>query len=186
MQPALVFGDGLYEGFNSAAGSTMGAYGNLFRPGRTSPGLAAKHTWKAGVEVRINRDTTVFGIAPNGTYCSEAGLLIRRSRFARRAAFTTSHRAIAARFANRLSDRHAVLLHRHRRAAAVRPGAAHGRRRRPPPGLQFLLPGPLDALAPLGGLLRPALRSQFHHHRRQGAGLRVRHQKTQPENPSTQ
>src|ERR1019366_8103744 len=31
VDPALKFGDGLYEPFNNAAGSVMGSYGNLFQ-----------------------------------------------------------------------------------------------------------------------------------------------------------
>ena len=66
--PALTFGDGLYEGFNTAAGSVMGAYGNLFQVRQNFTWLRGKHTLKAGGEVRANRDTTVFGISPNGQY----------------------------------------------------------------------------------------------------------------------
>jgi hypothetical protein len=66
--PALTFGDGLYEGFNTAAGSVMAAYGNLFQVRQNFTWLRGKHTLKAGGEVRANRDTTVFGISPNGQY----------------------------------------------------------------------------------------------------------------------
>ena len=66
--PALTFGDGLYEGFNTAAGSVMGAYGNLFQVRQNFTWLRGKHTFKAGGEIRANRDTTVFGISPNGQY----------------------------------------------------------------------------------------------------------------------
>ena len=30
--------------------------------------IHGKHTWKAGVEIRLNRDSTYFGISPNGEY----------------------------------------------------------------------------------------------------------------------
>jgi hypothetical protein len=66
--PALTFGDGLYEGFNTAAGSVMGAFGNLFQVRQNVTWVHGKHTLKAGGEVRANRDTTVFGISPNGQY----------------------------------------------------------------------------------------------------------------------
>jgi hypothetical protein len=66
--PGLKFGDGLYEPFNSAAGSVMGAYGNLFQIRHNVTWTRNKHTWQAGAEVRANRDTTVFGTGPNGEY----------------------------------------------------------------------------------------------------------------------
>jgi hypothetical protein len=72
-QPGLVFGDGLYEGFNSPSGSTIGAYGNLFQGRQNFSWIRDKHAWKAGVEVRLNLDTTVFGTAPNGTYTFGGG-----------------------------------------------------------------------------------------------------------------
>jgi hypothetical protein len=66
--PGLKFGDGLYESFNNAAGTVMGAYGNLFQLRQNFSWMRGKHTIKAGGEVRANRDTTVFGISPNGEY----------------------------------------------------------------------------------------------------------------------
>ncbi len=66
--PALTYGDGLYEGFNTAAGTVMGAFGNLFQVRENVTWLRGKHTFKAGGEARANRDTTVFGISPNGQY----------------------------------------------------------------------------------------------------------------------
>jgi hypothetical protein len=64
--PALTFGDGSYEAFNAAAGSVMAPTATSFRFARASSGSRGKHTFKAGGEVRGNRDTTVFGISPNG------------------------------------------------------------------------------------------------------------------------
>jgi hypothetical protein len=66
--PALTFGDGSYEAFNAAAGSVMAAYGNLFQIRQNFQWIRGRHTIKAGGEVRGNRDTTVFGISPNGQY----------------------------------------------------------------------------------------------------------------------
>ena len=66
--PALAFGDGSYEAFNAAAGSIMAAYGNLFQVRQNIQWTRGKHTFKAGGEVRSNRDTTLFGISPNGAY----------------------------------------------------------------------------------------------------------------------
>lgn len=66
--PALTFGDGSYEAFNAAAGSVIAAYGNLFQVRQSFQWIRGKHTIKAGGEVRANRDTTLFGISPNGEY----------------------------------------------------------------------------------------------------------------------
>ena len=71
--PALKFGDNLYEPFNNAAGSVMAAYGNLFQVRHNLTWVHKKHTWKAGFEIRANRDTTLFGISPNGEYTFGGG-----------------------------------------------------------------------------------------------------------------
>jgi hypothetical protein len=66
--PAVKFNDGLFEAFNSAGGSTMSAYGNLFQGRQNFTWTTGRHLVKAGGEVRLNRDTTYFGISPNGEY----------------------------------------------------------------------------------------------------------------------
>ncbi|HUX43789.1 MAG TPA: TonB-dependent receptor, partial [Terracidiphilus sp.] len=66
--PAVKFNDGLFEAFNSAGGSVMVAYGNLFQGRQTLAFTSGRHVFKAGFEARINRDTTYFGISPNGEY----------------------------------------------------------------------------------------------------------------------
>ncbi len=66
--PALKFNDGLYEAFNSAAGSVMEAFGNLFEAQQGFTLLRGGHTFKFGGELRTNRDTTYFGTAVNGEY----------------------------------------------------------------------------------------------------------------------
>jgi hypothetical protein len=66
--PAVKFTDGLYEPFNSAGGSVMSAFGNLIQARQNVTWTRASHLVKAGVEVRVNRDTTYFGISPNGEY----------------------------------------------------------------------------------------------------------------------
>jgi hypothetical protein len=68
VDPAVKFNDGLFEPFNAAAGSVMTSYGNLFQAQQTASLTAGRHTWKMGVDVRLNRDTTYFGISPNGEY----------------------------------------------------------------------------------------------------------------------
>ncbi len=66
--PALKFIDGLYEAFNGAAGSVMSAFGNLFQGQLNFALTSPRHAVKWGAEARLNRDTTYFGISPNGEY----------------------------------------------------------------------------------------------------------------------
>ncbi|HEV2327028.1 MAG TPA: TonB-dependent receptor [Terracidiphilus sp.] len=66
--PAIKFSDGLFEGFNTAGGSVMSSFGNLFQFQQNFTWTLAGHTVKAGAEARVNRDSTYFGIAPNGEY----------------------------------------------------------------------------------------------------------------------
>jgi hypothetical protein len=66
--PALKFNDGLYEAYNGAAGSVMSAFGNLFQGQLNFTWTTARHAVKWGTEARLNRDTTYFGISPNGEY----------------------------------------------------------------------------------------------------------------------
>ena len=66
--PALKFGDGLYEAYNNAAGSIVAEYGNLFQVRQNFTWTRRGHTVKAGGEVRANRDTTYWGVSPNGEY----------------------------------------------------------------------------------------------------------------------
>ncbi|MBV8866705.1 MAG: TonB-dependent receptor, partial [Acidobacteriaceae bacterium] len=71
--PALTFSDGLFEAFNSAAGSVTSAYGNLFQGLQSFTWTAGQHAMKAGAEFRANRDSTYFGTAPNGSYTFGGG-----------------------------------------------------------------------------------------------------------------
>ena len=65
---AIKFNDGLFESFNSAAGSVTAAYNNLFALRQSVAVTTHGHALKAGAEVRLNRDTSYFGISPNGEY----------------------------------------------------------------------------------------------------------------------
>jgi hypothetical protein len=77
--PALKFSDGLFEAFNSAAGSVMTAYGNLFQVQQNFTITAGPHIWKFGGELRFNRDTTYFGTSPNGEYDFGGGTAYARA-----------------------------------------------------------------------------------------------------------
>ena len=72
-QPGIAFADGLYEGFNTASGSVMGSYGNLFQVRQNFTWVRGRHSWKAGAEARFNRDSTIFGTNPTGTYTFGGG-----------------------------------------------------------------------------------------------------------------
>jgi len=71
--PSLTFNDGLYEPFNSAAGSVVASYGNLFQGRQNFTWISGRHAIKAGAEFRANRDSTYFGTAPNGAYTFGGG-----------------------------------------------------------------------------------------------------------------
>jgi carboxypeptidase family protein len=72
-QPAVSFGDGLFQSFNSADGSIFGSYGNLYQLKHDMKYARGSHTFEWGVEIRANRDTTIFGTNPNGQYTFGGG-----------------------------------------------------------------------------------------------------------------
>ena len=76
--PALKFDDGLFEPFNAAAGSVTQSYGNLFQGRQNVAFNPAHHAIKVGFEARLNRDTTYFGISPNGEYDFGLGVAYAR------------------------------------------------------------------------------------------------------------
>src|SRR3989440_5929553 len=71
--PAIAFGDGLFQGFNSADGSVFGSYGNVYQFKQDMVYGHGSHSFKWGVELRFNRDTTIFGTNPNGLYTFGGG-----------------------------------------------------------------------------------------------------------------
>jgi hypothetical protein len=72
-QPAIVFGDGLFAGFNSADGSIFGSYGNVYQLKQDMSYAHGAHSFKWGAELRFNRDSTIFGLNPNGLYTFGGG-----------------------------------------------------------------------------------------------------------------
>ncbi len=72
-QPAITYGDGLFQGFNSAGGSIFGSYGNLYQLKHDMSYVHSNHAFKFGVEIRFNRDATIFGTNPNGIYSFGGG-----------------------------------------------------------------------------------------------------------------
>ena len=72
-QPAMAFGDGLFQGFNSADGSIFGSYGNVYQFKHDLAYRRGSHSFKWGAELRFNRDSTIFGTNPNGLYTFGGG-----------------------------------------------------------------------------------------------------------------
>jgi hypothetical protein len=72
-QPALGFGDGLFQGYNAPGGSIFGSYSNLYQLREDWTTIHGPHTFKWGAEIRVNRDSTIFGISPNGAYSFGGG-----------------------------------------------------------------------------------------------------------------
>jgi hypothetical protein len=72
-QAAIAFGDGLFQGFNSADGSIFGSYGNVYQFKEDMVYAHGSHSFKWGGELRFNRDTTIFGTNPNGLYTFGGG-----------------------------------------------------------------------------------------------------------------
>jgi len=72
-QPAITFNDGLYTGFNNADGSIFGSFGNLYQMKEDMNFTRGAHGIKWGVEIRLNKDATIFGTNPNGLYAFGGG-----------------------------------------------------------------------------------------------------------------
>jgi hypothetical protein len=66
--PGITFGDGLYQPYNQPAGSIFGAYGNLFQFRQNMSFTHGSHAFKWGTEIRVNRDSAIFGQNTNGIY----------------------------------------------------------------------------------------------------------------------
>lgn len=72
-QPGIGFADGLFQPYNSAGGSIYGAYGNLYQLKQDFALVRGAHAFKWGAEIRANRDSTIFGVNPNGAYNFSGG-----------------------------------------------------------------------------------------------------------------
>ena len=72
-QPAILFGDGLLSAYGAPAGQIFGAYSNLYQLKHDMTGIRGNHTLKWGVEIRVNRDSTIYGAVPNGAYSFGGG-----------------------------------------------------------------------------------------------------------------
>ncbi|HEV3513082.1 MAG TPA: carboxypeptidase regulatory-like domain-containing protein [Candidatus Sulfotelmatobacter sp.] len=72
-QPAIGFADGLFDAYNQPGGSIFGSYSNLYQLKQDMAFTRGSHAFKWGVEIRVNRDSTIFGINPNGNYVFGGG-----------------------------------------------------------------------------------------------------------------
>jgi hypothetical protein len=68
IDPAVRFVNNLFEAFNSAGGSVMQGFGNLFQERENLSYTAGSHAIRAGFEIRQNLDSSYFGMSPNGEY----------------------------------------------------------------------------------------------------------------------
>jgi hypothetical protein len=71
--PAIAYGDGLFQGFNSADGSIFGSFGNVYQFKQDMAYTRGSHNFKWGVEIRWNKDATIFGTNPGGLYTFGGG-----------------------------------------------------------------------------------------------------------------
>ena len=62
-----------FEGFNTADGSIYGSFGNVYQFKHDMSYAHGSHTLKWGVEIRLNKDATIFGTNPNGLYTFGGG-----------------------------------------------------------------------------------------------------------------
>ena len=67
-QPGIGFADGSFQSFYAPAGSIFGSYSNLYQFKEDLAWVRGSHVFKWGVEIRANRDSTIFGTNPNGLY----------------------------------------------------------------------------------------------------------------------
>ena len=67
-QPGVTFADGQFQPYFAPAGSIFGSYGNLYQFKQDFAWVRGSHTFKWGTEIRVNRDSTIFGVNPNGLY----------------------------------------------------------------------------------------------------------------------
>jgi hypothetical protein len=72
-QPAILFGDGLLSAYGAPAGSILGSFSNLYQFKHDMTGIRGNHTFKWGTEIRVNRDSTIYGTDPNGAYSFGGG-----------------------------------------------------------------------------------------------------------------
>ncbi len=68
IQPGITYADGLYQPYDQPAGSIFGSYSNLYQFKQDFSWTHRSHGFKWGTEIRVNRDSTIFGVNPNGLY----------------------------------------------------------------------------------------------------------------------
>ncbi len=73
VQPALQFGDGLYEPFNGSGGTITGTYNNRYQFRQTLDYTHGNHALQAGVETSFHHDTLIYGMLLNGQYTFGGG-----------------------------------------------------------------------------------------------------------------
>ena len=66
--PAIKFNDALFEPLNAPGGSVVKSFTNLFQFRENVTFTTSSHGVKVGGEIRLWRDSSYFGISPNGEY----------------------------------------------------------------------------------------------------------------------
>src|SRR5438128_1542682 len=61
------------ELINSPCVSIIGSFGNLYQLKHDMSYVHSSHAFKFGLEIRFNRDATIFGTNPNGLYSFGGG-----------------------------------------------------------------------------------------------------------------
>ncbi len=89
--PAVKFNDSLFESFNNAGGSVIAAFNNLFMLRESVAYTVARHAFRFGGEVRLNRDSTFFGTSPNGEYDFGGGTAYSRVEMVSQSGAHTIH-----------------------------------------------------------------------------------------------
>ena len=165
-QPAMAFGDGLFQAFNAPGGSIFGSYSNLYQLKHDMSYVHSNHALQVGsgnpAQPRRHdfRDQSQRAVH----VWRRHGVFSRADHFGQRHPRHSARRS-AARFADRPAHGHAVFVQRHRRRGRHPHRRPVRRSRGPPRGLQLLLPGHLESAAEPDHQLRLALRSEQPHPR---------------------
>ena len=172
-QPGIEYGDGLYQSFNTPAGSIFGSYSNLYQFKQDFSWVRGQHGFKWGVEIRANRDSTIFGVNPNGN----VRIRWRHSVFASQDSFCQryarhSYRRSAAGFVDRTADCHALLVWRHFGGEHYSNGRQVRRSGCAARSVRLLFSGCMESHEKPYRQLRAALRSEQPHPRSHEADLR--------------
>ena len=115
-QPAITYGDGLFQGFNSAGGSIFGSYGNLYQLKQDMSYVHSNHAFKfgSGNPVQSRRDDLRDQSERDLQLWRRNGVFTRADHIGERHSRYPARRP-AAGFAHRTADRYSLFVRGHRR-----------------------------------------------------------------------